>query len=71
MDLELEEELKEREATVAELAQAERNLHELEEKISELNREKEEREREMEKVQVNLEIVNTVRVCNMHVKVTN
>ena len=55
MDSELEEELKEREATVAELAQAERNLHELEEKIAELKREKEERDREMEKVQVKIE----------------
>ena len=52
MDSELEEELKEREATVAELAQVERNLHEVEEKVSELNREKEDRVQEMEKLQV-------------------
>ena len=60
MDSELEEELKEREATVAELAQAERSLHELKDKIAELNREKEDKDREMDKIQV---IVMTPTFC--------
>ena len=52
MDSELEEELKEREATVAEHHQALRNLNEMEAKITSLKREKEDSEREMEKLQV-------------------
>ena len=52
MDQELEEELKEREATVAEHARVERDLHELDGQISELRREKEDKEREIEKLQV-------------------
>ena len=52
MDLELEEELKERENTMVEQSRVERTLHELEIKISELNREKEDKDREMERIQV-------------------
>ncbi|XP_078483221.1 uncharacterized protein LOC104265795 isoform X3 [Ciona intestinalis] len=54
MDLELEEELHEREATVAEYKQVERTLHDLEAKIAEANLDKEEQSREMENLKRSL-----------------
>ena len=66
MDQELEEELKEREATVAEYSQVERTLHELEAKIAVATREREKREREMQKLQVTVHIAinpNRIGLC--------
>jgi len=52
MDVELEEELKEREATLSESRQVERNLHDLKNRMAIANRDKEEKDREIEKLQV-------------------
>lgn len=68
MDSELEEELKEREATVAEHHQAKRALSEMEEHITALKREKEDREREMEKLQVTAILRSTMNCITSRLK---